>query len=150
MVRKTLSILLIIVMLFQIVGVTLQKHICQTEQSEEIVAVDGISTIEEGSGCSCLAEEAESSGLRHGFEMQEQSCCATFSSYLHFDYKSEFPSQLILTFESRAFITAIVNRDDLLPAIKVLQTVLPNFHSPPLSGAEFVIAVHQIKIPGHC
>lgn len=144
-IRSAAIIVLSVVFLVGMTGVSFFIHECSSSKKKEITAFPEF--FNQGSSC-CCAETARSNSSCTPIEYAASSCCKNTRVFLK-TAVTGFPV-ISKIFESSftdyfADFYPLINcepeKDPFLNYISLLD------HSPPLSGKQLILSIHQIKIP---
>jgi hypothetical protein len=150
-VKRTGTLLLLMIFLFGITGLSVFRHTCTSSNKEKTAFYAGI--FKEAPG-SCCGDEAmdqpvcSHAGLPQAFD--EPSCCKSTTSFLSLHIISERQDKLAMQGALSFQVPQALTLSDPAPASQVLiRPVHFQFHSPPRYGKQLVHYLHQIKIPAH-
>jgi hypothetical protein len=149
MLNRVLSILMLIVFLFGTTGVTVLQHVCSIGQTRDITAINGITTETTGSCCCSQDQDCPDEDIPDDRQViSAQPCCSEITTLVKFDFVTVNSNELFFTPLTDGFI-CFVTMLVVNPPLKIDISNDPffQFHSPPLTGNNLLLAIHQIKIP---
>ncbi|MEI6456307.1 MAG: hypothetical protein WCO93_08460 [bacterium] len=143
--KKTGTLLFVIVFLAESMGITFFHHICSGSDMHEVTLYPEF--FSHAPACGCYEEE-QNSNAGDGISMDSPSCCQNIILFCKLPVNTLPAEQTPITFNSGDHSILISALTEEYSSETTIETgVSFNSHAPPLSGTSLIHFLHQIKIP---
>jgi hypothetical protein len=145
--KKTGTLLFVIVFLAESMGVTFFHHICSGSSKHEVTIYPEF--FRHAPACGCSEEEQNTeTAAGSGMSMDSPSCCQNITLFCKLTVNTLPAEQTTIAFspdDHGILISALTEKYSSETTIETGFSF--NSHDPPLSGTRLIHFLHQIKIP---